>query len=158
MIEWEHLHPMRRAVSAAGGKNEKAGAKTMGISHEYHSTSHRARHGGVSGKLRLAGAVLAILVLAYAITAILENGASAKDAQSEPVASGIAQDILAPLPMQGEAADSDSSGDSTAPDGSGDAQAVTLGPLARPGRMRPLRWSRPTTPASSVSPAAGRWT
>ena len=28
----------------------------------------------------------------------------------------------------------------------------------RPGRMRPLRWSRPTTPASSVSPAAGRWT
>ena len=90
----------------------------MGISHEYHSTSHRARHGGVSGKLRLAGAVLAILVLAYAITAILENGASAKDAQSEPVASGIAQDILAPLPMQGEAADSDSSGDSTAPDAS----------------------------------------
>ena len=61
----------------------------MGISHEYHSTSHRARHGGVSGKLRLAGVVLAILVLAYAITAILENGASAKDAQSEPVASGI---------------------------------------------------------------------
>ena len=51
----------------------------MGISHEYHSTSHRARHGGVSCKLRLAGAVLAILVLAYAITAILENGASAKD-------------------------------------------------------------------------------
>ena len=42
------------------------------------------------------------------------------------MASGIAQDILAPLPMQGEAADSDSSGDSTAPDGSGDAQAVTL--------------------------------
>ena len=126
MIEWEHLHPMRRAASAAEGKNEKAGAKTMGISHEYHSTSHRARHGGVSGKLRLAGVVLAILVLAYAITAILENGASAKDAQSEPVASGIAQDILAPLPMQGEAADSDSSGDSTAPDGSGDTQAVTL--------------------------------
>ena len=98
----------------------------MGISHEYHSTSHRARHGGVSGKLRLAGVVLAILVLAYAITAILENGASAKDAQSEPVASGIAKDILAPLPMQCEAADSDSSGDSTAPDGSGNAQAVTL--------------------------------
>ena len=121
MIEWEHLHPMRRAASAAGGKNEKAGAKTMGISHEYHSTSHRARHGGVSGKLRLAGVVLAILVLAYAITAILENGASAKDAQSEPVASGIAQDILAPLPMQGEA---DSS--SAAQDGSTGGQAVTL--------------------------------
>ena len=121
MIEWEHLHPMRRAASAAGGKNEKAGAKTMGISHEYHSTSHRARHGGVSGKLRLAGVVLAILVLAYAITAILENGASAKDAQSEPAASGIAQDILAPLPMQGEA---DSS--SAAQDGGTGEQAVTL--------------------------------
>ena len=93
----------------------------MGISHEYHSTSHRARHGGVSGKLRLAGVVLAILVLAYAITAILENGASAKDAQSEPAASGIAQDILAPLPMQGEA---DSS--SAAQDGSTGGQAVTL--------------------------------
>ena len=93
----------------------------MGISHEYHSTSHRARHGGVSGKRRLAGAVLAILVLAYAITAILENGASAKDAPSEPVASGIAQDILAPLPMQGEA---DSS--SAAQDGSTGEQAVTL--------------------------------
>ena len=93
----------------------------MGISHEYHSTSHRARHGGVSGKLRLAGAVLAILVPAYAITAILENGASAKDAQSEPVASGIAQDILAPLPMQGEAAS-----DSAATDGTAGAQAATL--------------------------------
>ena len=128
MIEWEHLHPMRRAVSAAGGKNEKAGAKTMGISHEYHSTSHRARHGGVSGKLRLAGVVLAILVLAYAITAILENGASAKDAQSEPVASGIAQDILAPLPMQGEADSSSAAQDSSsaAQDGSTGGQAVTL--------------------------------
>ena len=105
----------------------------MGISHEYHSTSHRARHGGVSGKLRLAGVVLAILVLAYAITAILENGASAKDAQSEPVASGIAQDILAPLPMQGEAAsgsgsegEADSSGSEGAADSSGTAQAVQL--------------------------------
>ena len=85
----------------------------MGISHEYHSTSHRARHGGVSGKLRLAGVVLAILVLAYAITAILENGASAKDAPSEPVASGIAQDILAPLPMQGEAAITTATGSSS---------------------------------------------
>ena len=158
MIEWEHLHPMRRAASAAGGKNEKAGAKTMGISHEYHSTSHRARHGGMSGKLRLAGAVLAILVLAYAITAILENGASAKDAQSEPVASGIAQDILAPLPMQGEAADSDSSATAPRRTAAGTHRRSRWRPLARPGRMRPLRWSRPTTPASSVSPAAGRWT
>ena len=102
--------------------------------------------------------VLAILVLAYAITAILENGASAKDAPSEPVASGIAQDILAPLPMQGEAADSDSSGDSTAPDGSGDAQAVTLETFGPARQDAAATRSRRTTAAPSASPAAGRWT
>ena len=94
----------------------------MGISHEYHSTPHRARRGVLPGRLRLAGVVLAILVLAYAITAILESGAAAKDPQEETPASGIAQNILAPLPMQGEAADSGSA----AADDSSDAQAVTL--------------------------------
>ena len=94
----------------------------MGISHEYHSTQRRARRGGLPGRLRLAGVVLAILVLAYAITAILESGAAAKDPQKETPASGIAQNILAPLPMQGETADSGSA----ATDGSSDAQAVTL--------------------------------
>ena len=130
----------------------------MGISHEYHSTSHRARHGGVSGKLRLAGAVLAILVLAYAITAILENGASAKDAQSEPVASGIAQDILAPLPMRAKRQTVTAAATAPRRTAAGTHRRSRWRPLARPGRMRPLRWSRPTTPASSVSPAAGRWT
>ena len=98
----------------------------MGISHEYHSAPRRARRGTVSGKLRFLGAVVAILLVSYAITAILEKGAEGADDTPSTNASGIAENILAPLPMQGEAADSDSSGDSTAPDGSGDAQAVTL--------------------------------
>ena len=98
----------------------------MGISHEYHSAPRRARHGTVSGRLRFLGAVIAILLVSYAITAILEKGAEGADDTPSTNAGGIAENILAPLPMQGEAADSDSSGDSTAPDGSGDAQAVTL--------------------------------
>ena len=44
----------------------------MGISHEYHSAPRRARHGTVSGRLRFLGAVIAILLVSYAITAILE--------------------------------------------------------------------------------------
>ena len=47
----------------------------MGISHEYHSAPRRARHGAVSGRLRFLGAVVAILLVSYAITAILEKGA-----------------------------------------------------------------------------------
>ena len=47
----------------------------MGISHEYHSAPRRARRGTVSGKLRFLGAVVAILLVSYAITAILEKGA-----------------------------------------------------------------------------------
>ena len=88
----------------------------MGISHEYHSAPRRARRGTVSGKLRFLGAVVAILLVSYAITAIL----GADDTPSTN-ASGIAENILAPLPMQGEA---DSS--SAAQDGSTGGQAVTL--------------------------------
>ena len=98
----------------------------MGISHEYHSAPRRRTRGGIGGKLRLAGVIVAILLVAYAVTAILEKGTVEEDSTPQTGAGGIAQNILAPLPMQGEAADSDSSGDSTAPDGSGDAQAVTL--------------------------------
>ena len=76
----------------------------MGISHEYHSAPRRAKHGSVSGKLRLLGAFIAILLLAYAITAILEHGAAGADETPATNASGIAANILAPLPMQGEAA------------------------------------------------------
>ena len=99
---------------------EKAG-NTMGISHEYHSAPRRAKHGSVSGKLRLLGAFIAILLLAYAITAILEHGAAGADETPATNASGIAANILAPLPMQGEAAS-----DSAATDGTAGAQAATL--------------------------------
>ena len=98
----------------------------MGISHEYHAAPRR-RRGGLSSKLRLAGVIAAILILAYAITAILESGKAGGDSQPEVNADGIAQNILAPLPMQGEAASG--SEDAAASDGStgtGDAQAVTL--------------------------------
>ena len=93
----------------------------MGISHEYHSAPRRARRGTVSGKLRFLGAVVAILLVSYAITAILEKGAEGADDTPSTNASGIAENILAPLPMQGEA---DSS--SAAQDGSIGEQAVTL--------------------------------
>ena len=94
----------------------------MGISHEYHSAPRRARHGTVSGRLRFLGAVIAILLVSYAITAILEKGAEGADDTPSTNAGGIAENILAPLPMQGEA---DSS--SAAPDsGTGAADAVTL--------------------------------
>lgn len=88
----------------------------MGISHAYHASSRGRRRSGVGSKLRLLGAVAAILVLAYAITAILESG---KQAQQEPVpeinASGIAQNILAPLPMQQEAANEGNAEDDASP-------------------------------------------
>ena len=93
----------------------------MGISHEYHSAPRRARRGTVSGKLRFLGAVVAILLVSYAITAILEKGAEGADDTPSTNASGVAENILAPLPMQGEA---DSS--SAAQDGSTGGQAVTL--------------------------------
>ena len=94
----------------------------MGISHEYHSAPRRARRGTVSGKLRFLGAVVAILLVSYAITAILEKGAEGADDTPSTNASGIAENILAPLPMQGEA-----DSDSAAQDGSiGTPDAVTL--------------------------------
>ena len=46
----------------------------MGISHEYHSAPRRRTGGGISGKLRLAGVIVVILLVAYAVTAILEKG------------------------------------------------------------------------------------
>lgn len=96
----------------------------MGISHEYHSAPRRARRGTVSGKLRFLGAVVAILLVSYAITAILEKGAEGADDTPSTNASGIAENILAPLPMQGEAASG--SGSEGAADSSSTAQAVQL--------------------------------
>ena len=105
----------------------------MGISHEYHSAPRRRTGGGISGKLRLAGVIVAILLVAYAVTAILEKGTAAEDSTPQTSAGGIAQNILAPLPMQGETdsgsgseSAADSSGSEEAADSSGTAQAVQL--------------------------------
>ena len=93
----------------------------MGISHDYHSTG-RSRRGGPGGVIRFAGAVAGILLVSFAITAILEHGQAQPEELPTVTANGTAQNILAPLPMQGEA---DSS--SAAPDGSiGTPDAVTL--------------------------------
>ena len=94
----------------------------MGISHEYHSAPRRRTRGGIGGKLRLMGVIVAILLVAYAVTAILERGTVEEESTPQTGTGGIAQNILAPLPMQGEA---DSS--SAAQDGSiGTPDAVTL--------------------------------
>ena len=75
----------------------------MGISHEYHATRGHGRRGGAGGKLRLLGAIAAILILSFAITAILENGQKHQDEAEQTATAGTAQNILAPLPMQGSA-------------------------------------------------------
>ncbi len=104
----------------------------MGISHDYHTSRRRSRHGSISGKLQLVGVIIAILVLSLAITAILENGQKAGETQTD-IAVGTAENILAPLPMQGntaaDTADStDSAGgdDAAVPDDNTGAEAVTL--------------------------------
>ena len=86
------------------GINAESWTENMGISHEYHSAPRRRTRGGISGKLRLAGVIVAILLVAYAVTAILEKGTVEEDSTPQTGAGGIAQNILAPLPMQGEAA------------------------------------------------------
>ncbi len=106
------------------GINAESWTENMGISHEYHSAPRRRTRGGISGKLRLAGVIVAILLVAYAVTAILEKGTAEEESTPQTGAGGIAQNILAPLPMQGEAA-SGSGSESTA-DSSGTAQAVQL--------------------------------
>ena len=125
----------------------------MGISHEYHSAPRRARRGTVSGKLRFLGAVVAILLVSYAITAILEKGAEGADDTPSTNASGIAENILAPLPMQGEA-DSSSAAQDAAPVG----RPSHWRTLALQSRALGPTLSKPMMPASSASPAAGRWT
>ena len=101
----------------------------MGISHEYHTPRRRSRHGTVNGKLRFIGGVIAILVLSLAITAILENGQKAGEEQTA-ISSGTAQNILAPLPMQGNAsadtADSAAGDDAANADSTAGTETVTL--------------------------------
>ena len=78
----------------------------MGISHEYHSAHGRARRSRAGTGLRLAGVIAAILLLSLAVTAILENGSKESEQPQTATSSGMAENILAPLPMQGAAADS----------------------------------------------------
>ena len=106
------------------GINAESWTENMGISHEYHSAPRRRTRGGISGKLRLAGVIVAILLVAYAVTAILEKGTAEEESTPQTGAGGIAQNILAPLPMQGEAASG--SGSEGAADSSSTAQAVQL--------------------------------
>ncbi len=92
----------------------------MGISHEYHSTHGRRRRSKAGTGLRLAGVITAILLLSLAVTAILENGEKQGETVQQSPAAGTAANILAPLPMQGDA------GASTAGEGSGTAGAVAV--------------------------------
>ena len=106
----------------------------MGISHEYHSAHGRARRSRAGTGLRLAGVIAAILLLSLAVTAILENGTKESEQPQTATSSGMAENILAPLPMQGAAADSTAgeSGETAADSGSAGstadpgAAAVTL--------------------------------
>ena len=93
----------------------------MGNSHEFHSAS-RGRKGGAGVTVRLVGAVAGILLVSFAITVILEHGQTPAEELPAVTANGMAENILAPLPMQGEG---DSAADSTAPAADG-SSAVTL--------------------------------
>ena len=90
----------------------------MGISHDYHSTG-RSRRGGPGGVIRFAGAVAGILLVSFAITVILEHGQKQTEELPTVTANGTAQNILAPLPMQGDTG----GGENAAADGT---PAVTL--------------------------------
>ncbi len=95
----------------------------MGISHEYQRNARHQRRGGLVGKLKLLGVAAAILLLSFAITAILESGGADGDADTQTDAQGIAQNILAPLPMQNETAAQSEAAQGT--DGTQDGQDVS---------------------------------
>ena len=99
----------------------------MGISHEYHSAHGRARRSRAGTGLRLAGVIAAILLLSLAVTAILENGSKESEQPQPATSSGMAENILAPLPMQGAATDSTAgeSGETAADSGSAGSTADT---------------------------------
>ena len=101
----------------------------MGISHEYHSAHSRAKRSRAGFGLRLAGVIAAILILSLAITAILENGQKESEEAQEATSSGMAENILAPLPMQGaanSAAGESGTEGSAGSTGDAGAAAVTL--------------------------------
>lgn len=83
----------------------------MGIAHEYHAAPRGRRRGQTINKLWLAGIAIVILLLSYAITVILESGRQEpEETLPQTDASGIAQNILAPLPMQGAQQDDPENG------------------------------------------------
>ena len=99
----------------------------MGISHEYHSAHSRAKRSRAGFGLRLAGVIAAILSLSLAITAILENGQKESEEAQEAASSGMAENILAPLPMQGAAnSAAGESGTEGSADSAGDAGAAAV--------------------------------
>ena len=99
----------------------------MGISHEYHSAHSRAKRSRAGFGLRLAGVIAAILILSLAITAILENGQKESEEAQEAASSGMAENILAPLPMQGRAdSAAGESGTEGSADSTGDAGAAAV--------------------------------
>ena len=99
----------------------------MGISHEYHSAHSRAKRSRAGFGLRLAGVIAAILILSLAITAILENGQKESEEAQEAASSGMAENILAPLPMQGAAnSAAGESGTEGSADSAGDAGAAAV--------------------------------
>ena len=67
------------------GINAESWTENMGISHEYHSAPRRRTRGGISGKLRLAGVIVAILLVAYAVTAILEKGTAEEESTPQTI-------------------------------------------------------------------------
>ena len=131
------------------GINAESWTENMGISHEYHSAPRRRTRGGIGGKLRLVGVIVAILLVAYAVTAILEKGTVEEDSTPQTGAGGIAQNILAPLPMQGEAA-------SVPPIAAAQRRRYSWKASARPGRPMALIPLRRMTPVLSGSRPAVR--
>lgn len=75
----------------------------MGISREYYSGHTHSSRSKAALWVRLAGGIVLILVVALAITAVLESGLqNAEEEETPPLTSGVAANILAPLPMQGQ--------------------------------------------------------
>lgn len=75
----------------------------MGISQDYNASRRRgrSRRQRAHGRLTFVGCAAAILLLALAITAILEGGQRELEQQADSQPSGVPASILAPLPMQG---------------------------------------------------------
>ena len=127
----------RRRPGRLRAEPNESGNTYMGISHDYHGTG-RSRRGGPGGVIRFAGAVAGILLVSFAITAILEHGQAQPEELPTVTANGTAQNILAPLPMQG-AADSTtdsavSGGENAAADGTPAVTLEQFGPARQIGR------------------------